>query len=317
MVRTGRSFHEIFPMQCKSVLWRLLLLATVAAPQLATAANVADFSNFSLTSGSSVLLPGRLYIPPEATADPTIPRPLILFLHGGGESGSNNLSQINGNIDNLLAEAKRRGAYLYAPQTSSNWSSSTVTGRVKTMIDRALVEQNVDDYRLYTTGLSNGGGGTWNMLNRYPNLFAAAVPICGVSPGSDFNASNLADQAIVAFHARNDSVVSVVTSRNVLNSILTAAHESLPTYPALGSSTDFVFNSAVRDLSYVEWAAGGHGIWGPVYSMPQLYDWMFSHTTVPEPTAAVSMTTALIILILPRRRQQRRNSLAALVRSHE
>ena len=91
--------------------------------------------------------------------------------------------QVNANIDNLLAEAKRRGAFLYAPQTSSNWSGDTITDRVMAMIDRAIAELNADDRRLYVTGLSNGGGGTWNMLSRYDNRFAAAIPICGVSAG--------------------------------------------------------------------------------------------------------------------------------------
>ena len=145
-------------------------------PQLATAANVADFSNFSLTSGSSVLLPGRLYIPPEATANATIPRPFILFLHGGGESGTNNLSQINGNIDNLLAEAKRRGAYLYAPQTANNWSDSTVTQHVMTMIDRAVADQNVDNLRLYVTGLSNGGRRNMEHAQPVPRSFCRGDP---------------------------------------------------------------------------------------------------------------------------------------------
>src|SRR5215211_7046098 len=102
--------------------------AFVLIPQIAAAANVADFIDFSLRNASNqVVLPGRLYVPPEAASDPTTPRPLILFMHGAGEDGTNNTSQVNGNIDNLLAEAKRRGAFLYAPQTTSNWSSAALT----------------------------------------------------------------------------------------------------------------------------------------------------------------------------------------------
>ena len=102
----------------------------MAALRSALAANVADFTEFSLRNASNqVLLPGRLYVPPEAS-NPNASRPFIVFLHGGGESGSNNLSQINVNIDNLLAEAKRRGAFLYAPQTPNTWSDLTLTNRV-------------------------------------------------------------------------------------------------------------------------------------------------------------------------------------------
>src|SRR3954451_1958058 len=152
--------------------------AFVLVPRIAPAANVADFIDFSLRNvRNQVTLPGRLYVPPEATSDPTTPRPFILFFHGAGEDGTNNTSQINGNIDNLLAEAKRRGAFLYAPQTTNNWSSTTTTGDVLTMVQSAEATLNVDRSRLYITGLSNGGGGTWNMVSRYPKVFAAALPI--------------------------------------------------------------------------------------------------------------------------------------------
>src|SRR5262249_16009507 len=88
-----------------------VVVAFVVGARGATAGNVADFIDFSLRNASNqVILPGRLYVPPEATSDPTTPRPFILFMHGGGEDGTDNVNQVNVNIDNLLAEAKRRGA---------------------------------------------------------------------------------------------------------------------------------------------------------------------------------------------------------------
>jgi predicted peptidase len=262
---------------------------------------VNDFSNFSLTEGGVVALPGRLFIPPEA-ANPGTPRPLILFLHGGGENGTNNISQINSNIDNLLAEAKRRGAYLYAPQTTNNWTSTLWTDRVATMIDRAITDENVDAGRLYVTGLSNGGGGTWNMLSRHPDLFAAGVPICGVSPASDFVPTNLVDQAIAAFHARNDNVVANSISRNVINSILAAGDQSAPLYPA-PLDPDFSFASSALDLRYTEYAFGGHTIWTRIYQSPQMYEWLFAHTTaVPEPAGVTLLIMAAITLGIRRHR---------------
>lgn len=179
------------------------------------------------------------------------------------------------------------------PQTSSNWSGDTTTGRVMTMIDRALAEQNVDGNRLYVTGLSNGGGGTWNMLSRYDGRFAAAVPICGVSPAGDFAPSRLIDDSIVAFHARDDNIVSVSTTRTALNRILDAASEARPTYPSSSDPPVFTFASQQMDLYYFELATGGHGIWPGVYSFPPLYDWMFAHSlAVPEPSM-IALTTVL------------------------
>jgi len=291
----------------------VLTLALIASTELSSAANVADFIDFSLRNASNqVLLPGRLYVPPEAASDPATSRPFVLFLHGGGEVGTNNTSQINVNIDNLLAEAKQLGAFLYAPQSTTNWNSTTLTNNVKTMIDRALAHQNVDPRRLYVTGLSNGGGGTWNMLSRFPGVFAAGLPICGISPAPDFVPARLVNEPIGAFHARNDPTVSVATTHTVLNNILAAAHEPLPTYPPLGSTNDFfISNPNLKihsiledlvdpsksqfhlsgneiDLLYYEPTTGGHAIWPIVYSEPPVYGWLFSHVLpVPEPTTLV------------------------------
>ncbi len=302
-----------------------LLLAASCLTNQGVAANVADFIDYSLV-GRGVQLPGRLYVPPEAISNPAEPRPFILFLHGGGETGTNNLSQINVNIDNLLAEAKSLGAFLYAPQSTTNWNSTTLTGNVMTMIDRAVAERNVDSRRLYVTGLSNGGGGTWNMLSRYPGHFAAGLPISGISPASDFAAANLVDTPIWAFHARDDTVVSVSSSRNVVNSVLTSAHEPLPTYPASGSSTDFFIsnpNLSIHrvleqlvdqqpnvvdyhiggdqlDLLYYELSFGGHAIWSGIYNTPPVYGWLFSHAlpaAVPEPASLYLMLLSVAVLV--------------------
>ena len=187
----------------KSNLMRLcgLVITISAVPSAGRGANVNDFVDFSLRStNGALLLPGRLYVPPEA-ANPAQPRPLITFLHGAGESGTNNVAQVNQNIDNLLAEAKQRGAFLYAPQTNNidTWAATTATANTMAMINRALAEQNVDMSRLYVTGLSMGGGGVWNMLNRFPDRFAAAVPIAAVSPASGFLSSNLAGRCRLGF----------------------------------------------------------------------------------------------------------------------
>jgi predicted peptidase len=306
-----------------------LILVCFSVPRLATAANVADFIDFSLRNASNqVVLPGRLYVPPEAS-NTAVPRPFILFLHGGGEDGANNTSQLNVNIDNLLAEAKRRGAYLYAPQTIDNWGGTTTEANVLSMVQSAETTQNVDRHRLYITGLSNGGGGTWTMASRYPGVFAAALPISSVGPPADFSGANLLTQPIWSFHARDDATVFVGVERSTVNKVLTADHQALPTYPAIGSTSDFLISNpdlslhqtvesliqgtgvsefripgSHLDLMYYEYTHGGHGIWSTVYAYPPVYDWLFAHTTVPEPSALTAMLTALFCSILVRRRHR-------------
>jgi predicted peptidase len=303
----------------------LFLISRVGA-----AANVADFADFSLRNRSNqVILPGRLYVPPEATSDPTTPRPFLLFFHGAGEDGTDNVSQIDGNIDNLLAEAKRRGAFLYAPQTTSNWSSAALTTNVMTMVGQAETTLNVDPHRLYVTGLSNGGGGVWNVASRYPGVFAAALPIAGVTPASDFSAFRLVNEPVWDFHARNDPTVSVSVSHSVVNSILSADHQPLPSYPSASSTSDYFISNpdlslhqtvealiqgggvaeyripgSGLDLMYYELTTGGHVIWPSVYASPPVYDWLFAHTTgVPEPSSlAVLLMGAASFSTFGRRR---------------
>lgn len=272
------------------------LIAVAAMSPMAHGANVNEFLDFSLRSGATVLLPGRLYVPPEALANPAQPRPLIVFLHGGGDAGANNVAQLNQNIDDLFAEAKRRGAFLLAPQAPLNWRPRTVTDRAIAMVNKALADYNVDANRMYLTGYSSGGGGTWNMLSRYPERFAAAVPVAPVSTEPDFVPANLVGQPIMAFHARNDGIAPVQTTRNVINSILNAAHEPPPVYPTLQNPAEFVHSIPDLDLHYIEPAVGDHSVLFSVYNRPALYDWLFGHSLVPEPSGA-SLTLAAIIFL--------------------
>ena len=265
----------------------------------ACAALVSDFADFSLRSGTTTLLPGRLYIPPETVSQPDVERPLILFLHGSGESGTNNTAQVNGNIDNLLRHSKTNGAFLYAPQTNAGWSSGAILDRVGSMIDQALAQYPVDPRRVYVTGLSMGGGGTWNMLSRFPERFAAGVPICAVWPTASFNPTEVGEIPIWAFHARDDGVVPVQATRDVINALLGPAGEPLPLYPPLPPATvtsDFNYASSELDLMYSEYRFGGHGIWGRVYFNPGLYEWMFAHSTIPEPASALTALLALVAM---------------------
>ncbi len=279
-------------------LWNVGSLTLLSCMLVGTtwAADVNEFIDFSLggpTDRRPVL--GRLYVPPEA-ADSE--RPFVLFLHGAGESGRDNVSQVNGNIDNLFDEVKSRGAFLYAPQTVlGNWSDSTLTNNVMAMIDQAMIDYNVDPNRVYVTGLSLGGGGTWNMLNRFGDRFAAGLPIAPIAPSGDFDPTNFLDQSVWVVHARDDNIVPADASRQTTNRILTAAGQSALRYPNLSNrSTLFDYEDPVLDYRYTELPEGGHGIWFGVYRTPAVHDWLFSRSLViPEPTTlAMCLTLAAI-----------------------
>lgn len=318
--------------------YRLIATAVVALLASTTstrAANIADFVDFTLrTPRGQVVLPGRLYIPPNASPS-SDPVPLIVYLHGSGASGTNNSLQIEQTPDMLASEAKRRGAMLYVPQTYLGWTGTSITDWVMTMIDRAVNELGADPDRLYVTGYSMGGGGTWNMLSRNPGRFAAGLVVSPALQGAGFNASNLLDTAIIAVHARDDATTPVTNSRGVVNQILAAAGEATPTYldsrstkyflaanlaipfhreivysEPPGSTTNHFIARPDLDLMYYESPTGGHtGLLGVYYS-EGIYDWMFSHSlAVPEPQAAILLLTSGLAL-LSVNRQPRRASLA-------
>jgi predicted peptidase len=168
------------------------------------------------------------------------------------------------------------------------------------------------------------------MLSRYPSEFAAAIPISGIAPASDFVPAHLLSTPIFAFHARDDTVVSVGTSHNVLNKIFGADGITPPMYPSSSSSVNFFLsnpdlasNLAIQqavsqqgnvtqfsisgshlDLMYYELPVGGHAIWSNVYSSGPVYDWLFLHTlTVPEPTCGTVVAAAVALVAYSRSRR--------------
>lgn len=271
----------------------LLVCCGVASAQR----NDGFFGDFS-TPG----LPGRLMVPPESGDSP---RPAILFLHGAGETGTNNTSQINGNINSLVAAAQDRGAFVYAPQaTSFGWSESSRTDLVMSMVDQMVDEHNVDSNRIYVTGLSMGGGGSWMFASRYSDRFAANVPIAGISPGRrGFDPADFQHVPTWAYHARDDGIVSVEISRGIVNEIRAAAGERPLAFPAAADPTLSYVNDSF-DLRYTEFRNGGHNIWSTVYGSEEMHDWMFAKS-IPEPSSGVTLLLASCLGVVVFRNRQR------------
>lgn len=307
----------------------VFVLSVLAGSQSTFAANVADFIDYTLYSPRGpVELLGRLFIPPQAATDPTTPRPLMVYLHGGGGAGTDNITQIAQTPDPLVDEARARGAYLYVPQVSSTWASESAVDSVMTMINRAIAERNVDPNRLYAAGYSNGGGGVWNLLSRNPKHFAAAFTMSSIAPLATFNPANLLGTAIFTSHARDDTSVSIARTRTVVDGILVAAGSTLPNYAALPADQNllvanprFQFHSDLMnaqpagtvlhsitapnlDLIYADSYTGGHtGLLGLFYA-PPVYDWIYSHSlAVPEPGSSFLAIGGLIVMGWLRRRR--------------
>jgi predicted peptidase len=196
--------------------------------------------------------------------------PLVLFLHGAGERGDDNqITLVHGAKE--FADAKRREqypCYVVVPQcpkdrkwSEVDWSlassdlpkeASLPMQSVKELLDEMVENAGVDPSRIYITGLSMGGYGTWDAIARYPNFFAAAVPICG---GGDPKTVNLFPRLpIWCFHGDSDSAVKVSRSREMVEAL-----------KAVGSR-----------IKYTEYPGVQHDSWTASYANPELYQWMFS-----------------------------------------
>ncbi len=226
------------------------------------------------TSPESGTLPYRLLRPKEHQGKV----PLILFLHGAGERGNNNTDQLkNGAPVFLKPEVRDRfPSYVAAPQcpTDQKWVdwdwSKPVTVQpaepsapmklVLGLLDALPKEfADIDLDRIYVTGLSMGGFGTWDLVTRFPQRFAAAVPVCG---GADANkATPIAQLPIWTFHGNADPVVTVEQTRRMVATLQAAGGQPL----------------------YSEYPHVGHDSWTNAYQEPQLLPWMFAQTRGQKP----------------------------------
>lgn len=236
-------------------------------------AQLTDFEPKIFTDNSGQELQYRILKP--ANYDSTKSYPLVLFLHGAGERGSDNYSQLKWGVSHF-AEPKfreRYPAFVVAPQMKEEevWSQLITTRDTTTFsgsmsksptepmrLTIELLEQlqdkySVDSNRLYVTGISMGGFGSFDLIQRFPNKFAAAVPICG---GGDLSrAFMLTDIPLWVFHGTEDEVVHPKFSRSMVEAIRIA-----------GGSP-----------GYTEYPDEGHvGAWVQAYRNPHLYEWLFS-----------------------------------------
>lgn len=181
--------------------------------------------------------------------------PLLVFLHGSGERGSDNESQLIGLPEQMVAESWRRRfpCYLLAPQCPFNASWSDFNDELIDIIRDLSQKHPVDPGRAYLTGLSMGGFGCWSLAEQEPQLFAAVVPICG--GGAVAHANRLVNTPIWAVHGEADRTVPVLRSREMINAVRQA-----------GGSPE-----------YTELKNVGHDSWTQAYQNPDgVLDWMFS-----------------------------------------
>jgi predicted peptidase len=248
---------------------RLFLGGLIVASSMAAAEDVRERfekREFSDAAGEKLLY--RLLKPKDY--DPRGKYPLVVFLHGAGERGSDNTAQLVHGMADFASDKIMESypAFVIAPQCPEGkqwvevpWTldehrmpkePSEPLRQTLELVAAMQKEFSIDPDRLYITGLSMGGFGVWDAIQRRPALFAAAAPVC--SGGDATLAKQIKDVPVWAFHGDEDGVVKVRRSRDMVAAIRAA-----------GGSP-----------KYTEYKGAGHDSWTATYKDPELYKWLFA-----------------------------------------
>lgn len=196
----------------------------------------------------------RLMSPADYKKDGKESYPLVVFLHGAGERGDDNKAQLKHGVGDFATEEHRKKypCFLIAPQCPTKGSWVANAELVLALIDAACKEFRIDENRIYLTGLSMGGYGTWEIISRKPERFAAAIPICG--GGDPKRADKLTKLPIWCFHGDKDTAVKVERSRDMIKAIEKAGGKP----------------------KYTEYEGVGHDSWTKTYRDEKVHEWLFA-----------------------------------------
>ena len=217
------------------------------------------------TSANGETLPYRLYIPAKPEAGRKYP--LMIHMHGAGSMGSDNVKQLNTGGSDFLSWMTRRGeeCVFLAPQSPGRWvgvnwgtrehrMQETPTRHLRMameIVEDAMKRYPVDRSRVYVMGISMGGYAAWELLQRRPEWFAAALPCCG---GGDVTlAERMKDIAIWTFHGEVDTVVPVYRSRSMVEALKRVG----------------------GNITYREYPKTNHNAWTPTFTDDAVFDWLW------------------------------------------
>ena len=236
------------------------------------------------TDGRRTRIPYRIHRPKDLSPDD--PVPLIIFLHGAGSRGDDNRKQLGWFPETWVTEPRlggRHRAVVFAPQCpkGDRWASVRTEAEGGKRVDAGLSptvpmqavikkiqelvgDPAIDDSRVYLTGLSMGGFGSWDLASRHPEWFAAVVPVCG--GGDPSFASRIADSAVPIWtvHGDADKVVPVDLTRTMVKAI----------------------RKADGRVGYTELPGVRHNSWNFAYGPEGPMEWMLAQRrpSTPEKT---------------------------------
>lgn len=237
--------------------WRSagLMLACLCCVPLVQAAEPGGQAAVEVEAPAAVPLRFLLYLPQDYDAQEKWP--LLLFLHGSGERG-NDLEKVKiHGPPRLIAEGRQFPMIVVSPQCPNlrRWEMTDLD----TLLKYVETTYKVDPDRVYVTGLSMGGFGTWQLAANYPDRFAAIVPICGA--GEKDTAASIAHVPTWVFHGGNDGAVPLRGSTEMIKAMQQA-----------GGDPKFTF-----------YPLADHDSWTESYNNPELYEWLLAQRRTPRP----------------------------------
>jgi predicted peptidase len=211
-----------------------------------------------------------VFVPPDYS--PEREWPVILFLHGSGERGSDGYRQTQVGLGQALRwHHDRVPAIVVMPQCRADqkWTGPMAEMALK-CVEETSRQYKLDHDRMYLTGLSLGGAGVWFIGSRLADQLAALVPICGFGDVTD--AAKLAQVPTWCFHGAKDNAVPVERSREMVAAI----------------------RAAGGDIQYTEYPDGGHNVWDDAYGDKEMWNWLFAQrrTSVGEEADAAKKDVA-------------------------
>lgn len=192
-----------------------------------------------------------LFLPQEYGKDPAKKWPVILFLHGAGERGAD-INRVKAHGPPNIVEQKKDFPFIViSPQCPEGqwWDPQVVVA----LLDEVSAAHAVDTDRVYLTGLSMGGYGTWETAIRYPDRFAAIAPICG--GGIPYRVGAIRHVPTWVFHGDKDTAVPVGRSIEMVDALKRSG----------------------ADVQFTRYPDAGHDSWTETYDNAKLYEWFLSH----------------------------------------
>jgi predicted peptidase len=236
----------------------LLCVLCVALPTLARGDDVGKQSEnvFEGEVTVKVKLKYLLYLPENYKKNSENQWPLVLFLHGAGETGDDlEKVKIHG-PPKLINKGKKFPAIMVSPQAPRRgWEPIALNA----LVDEVASKYRVDKDRIYCTGLSMGGYGTWALSCAYPKKFAAIAPICG--GGNPVEAKKIAHLPIWVFHGAKDTVVRPAQSEAMIKALKSAG---------------------AKDVQYTLYPEAAHDSWTATYDNAEFWEWLFKQSRAPK-----------------------------------